>query len=123
MSRSRSHIRRQTAATQATIEVLGAPVAPTSRRSSSSHRVRPWAIVVAVSVILGLLASWIALASVGWLPPVPSGPWAPHVAYVAPMHHRVPRCYALGFGVPSRASGRATRLDAKQECVGAVCGR
>jgi hypothetical protein len=135
MSRSRSHIRRQTAATQATIDVLRAPVARSNRRRSFSPLARPWAAVVAVSVVLGLLASWIALASVGWLPQVPPGPWAPrvahvahvthvaHVAHVAPMHHQVPQCYAVRLGVWIRVSRRDTRLDTKQVGVARFAAR
>jgi hypothetical protein len=91
----RTHVHPSNAATQATIALLRAPVARTPRRNSWLRRVRPWAVVVAVSVVIGLLASWVALASIGWLPPVPPGPWAHQLVHAAPTHQHLLRCEPL----------------------------
>jgi hypothetical protein len=85
MSRSPSHIRRPNAATQATIDLLRAPVARTPRRNWWPLGRRLWAAFVALSVILGL---WIGLASVGWAPPIPPGPWSHRVVHVVRVHQK-----------------------------------
>jgi len=78
MSRSVSHIRRPNAETRrrSTCCVRRSPGRLASARAAtlggdSGRRLR--AAFVAVSVVLGL---WIGLASVGWAPPIPPGPWS-----------------------------------------------